>query len=125
MNATVVLEVTYLMKQDCEISPAVDLDALTGPFSSLSLKKQQNGERLSARLPLDSKCMTESITAYPDPHHTSDLVSRSQRSFVYPYPSVFDLAGGNSDHGRGKLGPKPRPRQTLDLLGKGETQTMV
>ena len=26
---------------------------------------------------------------------------------------------------REKLGPKPRPRQTLDLPGKGETQTMV
>ena len=51
----------------------------------------------------------------------------NQRSFVYPYPSVSDLAGGNSDHDLRKNSDQnpDRPPQTLYLPGKGETQTMV
>ena len=51
--------------------------------------------------------------------------TRCQCSFVYPYPSVSDLAGGNSDHGPRKTRTKTRPQKTLCLPGKGETQTMV
>ena len=53
------------------------------------------------------------------------ILMLNQCSFVYPYPSVSDFAGQNSDHGRGKLRPKLRPPQTLYLTGKGETETVV
>ena len=49
-----------------------------------------------------------------------------QRPWVYPYPSVSDFAGRNSDHGPSKTQTKTQTtRQTLYLPGKGETQTMV
>ena len=60
----------------------------------------------------------------------------TQRSFVYPYPSVSGLAGGNSDHGPRKTRTKTqttpdsvsRERRNSDhglSFWGGQTQTMV
>ena len=62
---------------------------------------------------------------------------RIQCSFVYPYPSVSDLAGGNSDHGLRKTRTKTQTTPDSVSIGErrnsdhglsfwgGETQTMV
>ena len=54
----------------------------------------------------------------------SASLAEIQGSVVYPYPSVSDLAEGNSDHGPSKTWTKLRPLQTLFLPWIGETQTM-
>ena len=50
---------------------------------------------------------------------------REDFSDTYPYPTVSDFAGRNSDHGPSKTQTKTQPRQSLYLPGKRETQTMV
>ena len=45
--------------------------------------------------------------------------------FSTPTPVFLTLREETQTMVREKLGPKPRPRQTLYLPGKGETQTMV
>ena len=46
------------------------------------------------------------VMQYPGKSNLRASCRENQCSFVYPYPSVSDLAGGNSDHGPRKTRTK-------------------
>ena len=48
------------------------------------------------------------------------LTQITQCSFVYPYPSVSALAGGNSDHGPGKTRTKTQTTPDSAFIGGKE-----
>ena len=70
----------------------------------------------------------EHVVELSDKEHAQERMEvEPQCSFVYPYPSVSHLAGGNSDHGPRKTRTKTQttPDSVFTRERRKKTQTMV